>query len=99
MSILNPTNSPISKLAIGVFAFDAGSDGVTNVTAPIPGLSSLPFLTGVDIFVPSATPATGTISVVSRPRGGVGRSEVVNVPNWASSTDAISVQFNDYLAD
>ena len=98
VSILNAANSPISKLAIGVFAFDAGSDGITNVTAPIRRLSALPFLTGVDIFVPAATPATGTISVVSRPRGGVGRSEVVNVPNWASSTDAISVQFNDFLA-
>jgi pimeloyl-ACP methyl ester carboxylesterase len=97
VNILNAANSPISKLAIGVFAFDAGSDGATNVNAPIPGLSSLPFLTGVDVFVPAATPANGTISIASTPRGGGGQVEIVNVPNWASTTDSISVQLNDYI--
>lgn len=98
VNILNAANSPISKLAIGVFAFDAGSDGVSNVTTPIPGLSGLPFLAGVDIFMPATTPPNATVSVASTPRGGGGRIEIVNVPNWASSTDTVTIQFNDYLA-
>lgn len=97
VDILNPANSPIDKRAIGVFAFDEETDGSTDLTAPIPNFAELPFITGVDLFIPGSDPPNETISVVSTPRGGRGKVETVNVPNWRSSTDRISVHFNDHL--
>ncbi len=97
VNILTPANSARAKLVNAVFAFDAGTDGVTNLNTPIPGISGLPFLTGADIFVKAATPPNDTISIASTPRLGGGRVHVVNVPNWASSTDTVTVQLNDYL--
>jgi pimeloyl-ACP methyl ester carboxylesterase len=99
LNILNAANSPIDKRAIAVFAFDAGSDGVTNLATPIPSLFGLPFITGVDVVIPGAEPPKETISIASTPRNGGGRVELINVPNLASSTHRISVQFNEYVED
>jgi hypothetical protein len=95
VNILNEANSPIDKRAIGVFAFDAGVDGVTDLTTPIPSVSGLPFITGVDIVVPAADPARETISVAETARGG-GHVELINVPNWDSVDHRISIAFNEY---
>jgi len=95
VNILNEANSPIDKRAIGVFAFDAGVDGVTDLTTPIPSVSGLPFITGVDIVVPAADPATETITVAETARGG-GHVELINVPNWDSVDHRISIAFNEY---
>jgi pimeloyl-ACP methyl ester carboxylesterase len=95
LNVLNETNAPIDKRAIGVFAFDAGSDGVTDLTTPIPTLFALPFITGVDVFVPVSDPPTGTISVAARTRGS-DRTELVNVPDWVSADHRISIHFNEY---
>lgn len=92
---INAATAPQSKRAIALFAYDLGSDGASNVSAPIPAFFGLPFLTAVDLDMPATTPPDGTISIVETPRLGAG-SETINVPNWASSTDPISVQFNDF---
>jgi pimeloyl-ACP methyl ester carboxylesterase len=97
VNVLNPTNAPLSKRAIAVFAFDVGSDGVTDLTTPTPGLSALPFITGVDLFLPVAEPPNESISIASTTRGAAGHVDVVNVPNWRSSDHRISVHFNEYL--
>jgi hypothetical protein len=93
--VINAATAPITKRAIAMFAFDAGSDAASNVSAPLPLLFSLPFLSGVDLFVPATAPATGTSSVALRSRG-AGPLRVVNVPDFPSSTDSISVNLNDY---
>lgn len=98
-NILNAANTPVSKRAIGIFVFDAGSDAVTDLTNPLPAFAALPFITGVDVFVPAADPPSETISIASTPRGGGGRVELVNVPAWSSTNHRISVQFNDYVQD
>jgi pimeloyl-ACP methyl ester carboxylesterase len=95
VNVLNEANSPIDKRAIAVFAFDAGVDGVTDLTTPIPSVSGLPFITGVDIVVPAADPPRETISVAETARGG-GHVELINVPNWDSVDHRISIQFNEY---
>jgi hypothetical protein len=56
---------------------------------------SLPFLSGVDLFMAAAAPPTGKVSVALRSRG-AGRTRTVNVPNFPSSTDSISVNLNDF---
>ena len=94
-NVINAATAPIAKRVIGMFAFDTGSDGVSNVATPHPVFFALPFLSGVDLFIPAATPPTGTVSVALRSRG-AGPVRTVNFPNFASSTDAVSVNLADY---
>jgi hypothetical protein len=56
---------------------------------------ALPFLSGVDLFIPAATPPTGVVSVALRSRG-AGPVRTVNFPNFPSSTDSVSVNLNDF---
>jgi pimeloyl-ACP methyl ester carboxylesterase len=94
-NVLNAATAPITKRVIGMFAFDVGSDGVSNPTVPHPLLFSLPFLSGVDLFMPAAQPPTGKVSVALRSRG-AGRLRRVTFPNFPSSTDSVSVGLNDF---
>lgn len=80
---------------LAVFAFDRGSDGVTNLAAgELFPFNTLTFLTAADVFVPTA-PA-GSIAITMTPRGGQ-HTVQLNVPNWPSTTDRITVQFHDYV--
>ena len=95
-----PVIKPVYKTGvIGIWVYDRYADGVSNLTAPIPYYFAQAFQTGVDLYIPAAIPPNGTISLVLTPRGGSGKKQVINIPNWASSTDRISVQFNDYVQD
>ncbi|TDB98840.1 alpha/beta hydrolase [Actinomadura sp. 7K534] len=92
--VLNAANAPRTKRTIGIFAFDAGRDRVTDLGAPIPAFFATPFMTGMDVFVPAGP---RPIALVSQPRGGGGRIDALAVPAWPSSGHRISVQFNDHL--
>ncbi|WP_206282785.1 alpha/beta fold hydrolase [Streptomyces chilikensis] len=94
--LLNAANTPRAKRTIGVFAFDAGSDGVTDLSAPLSPFFETPFLTGVDVYLPAGSRWSRPLTLVSRPRNEGGRVDVLRVPAWPSSTDRISVQFNDH---
>ncbi len=90
---------PITKRVISLFMYDRHKDRVSDLSAPIPFFSQLPFLTGVDIYIPGAEPPSGKVSVVLTPRGGKGKTQVINAPNWASKGQLILVQFNDFYQD
>jgi pimeloyl-ACP methyl ester carboxylesterase len=94
-NVLNAATSPRSKRTIGLFAFDAGSDGTSNLAAPLPAFTGLPFIGAVDLAMPAARSPSGRISIRLRSRGR-GPVRAVNVPNLPSSTDRISVQLNDF---
>ncbi|HEY3139932.1 MAG TPA: hypothetical protein VGJ86_02320 [Acidimicrobiales bacterium] len=96
LNILNAANSPRTKRVNAIFAFDIGSDGVTDLIAPHPVLFSLPFLTGMDVFIPAATPPDRTVRVEMTARADDDPTEVVNIPNWASSENHVSIQFPDF---
>jgi hypothetical protein len=99
VSVCTPELCPLERNVIAFFAFDDGSDGVSNTdTIPFP-FNLIHFMSGVDLFLPAVSPPDDSITLELAPRGGGGRKQVINVPNWASSTDRISVQFNDYLQD
>ncbi len=89
--------TPVAKAVIGIFAYDRYLDGVTNLTAPIPYFHAQAFMSGVDICIPGAEPPDGTISLVLTPRGGGGKTQVLNMPNWASAMHGQTALFNDYL--
>jgi pimeloyl-ACP methyl ester carboxylesterase len=86
---------PISKQVNALFAFDRNRDGQTDLSSPDPVLSSLPFIQGADVYVPASSPPDGTASwqLISR---GSGPVRTLNVPNWDSSTDGVTLQWNDF---
>ncbi|WP_430501416.1 alpha/beta hydrolase [Micromonospora trifolii] len=92
--VLNAANTPRVKRTIGIFAFDDGSDGVTDLTAPLPEFFSQTFITGMDVFIPAAPAHLGLVRITVGQRGG--GYEVINVPNWRSSTDRVTVSVDDF---
>lgn len=93
-SILNAANSPRTNRTIGIFVHDFGLDRRSDLATPV-SPTGLPFLTGVDLFIPAADPPTGTVAVEAEPRLGDG-TEVVCVPNYSSTHNRVSVQLNSY---
>jgi pimeloyl-ACP methyl ester carboxylesterase len=96
VDVVSPATAPMSKRALAAFVWDIGVDQVSNPGVPAPAFEALPFLTGVDIYVPAAAPPDDTVTVRSVPRLGDGLVVVVNVPNWPSDTDRTTIQFNDF---
>ncbi|MEU7585547.1 alpha/beta hydrolase [Micromonospora sp. NPDC049230] len=92
--VLNAANTPRVKRTIAIFAFDAGSDGVTELTAPLPEFFSQTFITGVDLFIPATPAHLGLVGITVGQRGG--GYEVVNVPNWRSSSHRVTVTVDDF---
>lgn len=85
--------------AIGLHIHDdAASPGKTTL-GPLPYFSEQPFQQGIDLFMPSSPEGTGTISITNLPRGDASKPQTLNVPNWPSETNAISVVFTDYPVD
>jgi hypothetical protein len=98
-NVINAATSPISHRPIVIHAFDKSSDGVTNLAEPDALFFALPFQTGVDIYMPAHTPPNGTICLANAPRGDESKMQVVNVPNWESSVDRISVEFTAFVRE
>jgi uncharacterized protein/lipase/lipase (class 2) len=94
-NVCNSVLCPISKQVNAFFAFDRNRDGQTDLSQPDPVLGELPFIQGADVYIPAGSPPTGTTSfqLVSR---GVGPARTLNVPNWDSSTDGVTIQWNDF---
>jgi pimeloyl-ACP methyl ester carboxylesterase len=94
-NVCTPGLCPISKQVNAFFAFDRNRDGQTDLSSPDPVLSALPFITGADVYMPASSPPTGTVSfqLISR---GTGPTRTLNVPNWDSLTDGVTIQWNDF---
>jgi hypothetical protein len=99
---LNVLTADISPRAVGegsgvnlaVFAFDAEGDNITDLErGELFPFSVLTFLTGVDVFIPAASGGTGTTEIVLVHRGG--EESRLNVPNWPSADNRVSVMFRD----
>jgi pimeloyl-ACP methyl ester carboxylesterase len=94
-NLLNAATAPITKRLIGLFAFDVGSDGVSNVGTPLSALAALPFISGVDHFMPADADGSGTVTVALRSRG-AGPRRTITFPNVPSTRAQASVQLNDF---
>ena len=94
-NVINAATSPISHRTNAMFAFDQGSDGVSDTSSPIPVFFGLPFLSAVDLFIPGASPPNGTVRVALTSRGS-DPSREVSFPNYASSNNTVTVQLNDF---
>jgi hypothetical protein len=95
-NVLNAGTSPQSNRTNGIFVFDAGSDGETDLSGPIPTIAGLPFLTGADLYVPAQVPSLGRLIVRLVPRGQFRAARQVVLPRTASTVSAITVHLNDF---
>ncbi len=94
--IVNPATTPFVGSTIAMITFDDDSDRVSHPDQLIPGLGA--FLTGIDVWYPATTPPDGTVSFIHDQRN-FSRQQVINTPNWASSTDFMTVTFRDWVQD
>lgn len=94
-NVINAATSPQSNRTIGLFVFDAGADGTSDLSAPIPTISGLPFLSGVDLFLPASVPTRGRVTVTLTSRLG-GIPQRVSFPAVASTVAAVSVYLRDF---
>jgi Lipase C-terminal domain/AF_1763-like, C-terminal domain/Lipase (class 2) len=94
-NVVTPAVSPISNTTNAVFVFDDDSDGMSDLGEPNPLIAALPFLTHADLFIPAGEPPNDTVEVSLRSRGR-GPTRSLNFPNFRSSTNRVSLMFNDY---
>jgi len=107
LDVVLPNTSPRARplgVNLAVFVYDEGAgpplfgfppDGVTDLSKGVLfPFNTLAFLTAVDAAIPAAADASGTVSTTETPRGS-GDATELNVPNWPSLTDRVTVQFRD----
>jgi pimeloyl-ACP methyl ester carboxylesterase len=95
-NILNDDTAPRTKRVNAMFVGDDNLDGVTDLSAPVQPWFSLPFISAVDLVVPATTPPDDTVRIEMVSRAGDGDHEVINIPNWASSQNVVTVTFRDF---
>ncbi len=84
---------------IAIHIHDAAASPGNSTVEGLPWFIEQPFQTGVDVFMPAASPPNGTITVTNLPRGDRSKPQRLNVPNWPSSQHTIMVMFSDYAQD
>lgn len=95
VNVLTPETSPRSAVNLAVFVQDDGLDGQTDLgKGELFPFGFVSFITAVDVALAASPDADGVITIEEEPRGG-GDGSVINVPNWPSSTDNVTVQFRD----
>jgi pimeloyl-ACP methyl ester carboxylesterase len=82
---------------VGIHLFDDTATPRSSSLRLLPYYSTQAFQTGVDVYMPAATPPTGTITFLNAPRGDNNRLQQMSVANWASSTDTVLVEFRDFV--
>lgn len=82
---------PIAKAVNGLWVFDRGADGKSELEKEVTRFSILPFMSAADLVVP----AKGTINIVVKSR--TGGEERFIVPAWSADKHSIIIQLSDYI--
>lgn len=96
-NIITPQTGPLLNRLSSIFLHDRNTDQTSNLAIADPVLHAIPFMSGLDLFIPGNAEPDDVISLelISR-RGGEPRR--VNVPNWSSDrVRSVSVHFRDYV--
>jgi pimeloyl-ACP methyl ester carboxylesterase len=96
VNVLNPATAPRTKRVNAMFVGDDNLDGVTDLSAPVQPWFSLPFISAVDLVVPATIPPDDTVRIEMVARAADGDEEVVNIPNWATSQNIVTITFRDF---
>ncbi len=103
LNIALPGITPRAGVNLAVFAYDQGGpgfpplppDGVTDLgKGELFPFTLVTFLTAADVSIAASPDATGRVAVTDVVRGS-GRASTINVPNWPSDVNRITVQFRD----
>lgn len=97
VNLVNAIFCPLSKLTSTIFAYDVEGDGQSDLTHVKSIINSITFLATVDFYIPAANPPDDRVRIVLIPRGGDGKIQVMNVPNWPSWTNSVTILFDDFL--
>ncbi|MDQ7809372.1 alpha/beta hydrolase domain-containing protein [Amycolatopsis sp. A133] len=97
VNVLGQAIAPRVRQVLAAFAFDDGCDRVSALGTALPPFGALPFLTGVDAYLPAQPDAASAIRVTEVARGTGGGSRTISLPNWPSDQHSVTVQFKDYL--
>ncbi|WP_439135216.1 hypothetical protein, partial [Pseudomaricurvus sp.] len=95
-NVINAANSAFSNRTTAIYLNDQYTDTQSDLSQPIAYLHSLPFITGNDFYIPASDDASGRIRLTLIDRGDSGDMQEFNVPNWPSTTDRITLLFNDF---
>lgn len=94
--VISELTAPLLKRLSVLFLHDRGSDQQSDMTRLDPVLGQLPFMSGLDLYMPASADGSGTIEIRLKSRRG-DDDQVINVPNWPSTqVRSVSVQFKDY---
>ncbi len=97
INVITPQTGPLLNRLSSIFLHDRNAHQISNLAFADPVFHAIPFMSGLDLFIPGAAEPDDVIELelVSR-RGGEPRR--VNVPNWSSDrVRSVSVHFRDYV--
>ena len=94
LNVCTATLCPWKKLVNAFFAFNWENKEETTLKED-PVLSQLPFIQGAQVYIPASTPPNATVSYQLNSRGG-GGVRTLNIPNWESTTDQVTIFWNDF---
>lgn len=97
VDVLHPGMDEGERGVIGIHLHDDRDSPGETTGDLLPLFADRPFQSGVDIFMPADPGGLGTVTLVSVPRGGIAREQVINVPNWPSSEHRVTVIFSDFV--
>lgn len=95
-NVVTAQTGPLLNRLSNIFLHDRNTDGVSNLLIADPVFHAIPFMSGLDMYIPGALEPDNVITIELTSRRG-GPVQRINVPNWASSqVRSISVHFRDY---
>ncbi len=92
VNVINEATGEFANRTNVIYAFDENADMLSYIDEPIDYFHQQPFMTGVDLFIP-----TEGVRIALTPRGGNGMMQVINIPGWPSDYHRISILFNDFV--
>jgi Lipase C-terminal domain/Lipase (class 2) len=95
INICNAAICPLNHLVNAIFAGDFNHDSQSDTSQPYQPYFQLPFVSGVDVYLPARSPPDGEVAVALQSRGG-GPPRTLTFPNFPSTTDVTTVQLNDF---
>jgi hypothetical protein len=90
-----PPVCPLNHLVNALFAADFNHDKQSDTSKPNSTYYQLPFVSGVDVYMPAQDPAVGKVTVTLRSRG-QGPVRTLTFPNFPGTTDVVTVQLDDF---
>lgn len=95
--LLTPAIAPRTGVNLGVYAYDQGLDGQSDLgKGELAPFNLVTFISAGDLFIPAAPNGAGVTRLRLQSRGS-GQLIELNVPNWPSSRHRVSVQFRDFV--